>query len=360
MDFMTTHRMKVLAFALLYLFGCNTPDVPDPAPIPDQAIELKAPGYNDDQDILAVSLAKFTDMKSPNPVDPTPAPDTPKVGDTCSVCNGRGKSGDGIQPCEPCKGDGRLDAGDPGLSSSSQEKTEEEHSVVVEYARQDKFNAFVEETAGKNEQLSIANQELIGKLENTVGKIENLNARINELEARIQAIDDECKCDEKPAKTASPEYGYRILYKGEYYVWKGDGEFQSPNGWKLSYPHLKGATAERLEVEPPVRICPPGETCTEAKIEKFDKSLSPEMKVMPEPALKTPPPSKEVSFQFPSYPLRASSSWWSGCSSWQHLTGSEHTGKFNRDWLRSLSWAELQSLHSDDHDGKVKWSYVMR
>jgi len=56
------------------------------------------------------------------------------------------------------------------------------------------------------------------------------------------------------------------------------------------------------------------------------------------------------------YPIRGN--WWSGCGSWQHLTQGEHRGKFDPAWLSRLSWAEIQSLHSDDHDHRVKWQYV--
>ena len=59
-----------------------------------------------------------------------------------------------------------------------------------------------------------------------------------------------------------------------------------------------------------------------------------------------------------AYPLRRS--WWSGCGSWQHLTVGEHRGKFDHAWLASLTWSEVQSLHSDDHEGRVKWKYVVR
>lgn len=58
------------------------------------------------------------------------------------------------------------------------------------------------------------------------------------------------------------------------------------------------------------------------------------------------------------YPVRGS--WWSGCRDWEHMTRGEHRGKFDKAWLRSLSWAELQSLHSDDHEGRVKWEHVVR
>lgn len=58
------------------------------------------------------------------------------------------------------------------------------------------------------------------------------------------------------------------------------------------------------------------------------------------------------------YPVRGG--WWSGCYSWQHLTQGEHYGKFDQTWLSQLSYEEVQSLHSDDHEGRVHWNYVVR
>lgn len=60
---------------------------------------------------------------------------------------------------------------------------------------------------------------------------------------------------------------------------------------------------------------------------------------------------------FPNYPIR--NSWWTGCSGWRHLTLGQHAGKFDSEWLLGLSNAEIQSLHSDDHEGKVKWDFVV-
>jgi hypothetical protein len=58
------------------------------------------------------------------------------------------------------------------------------------------------------------------------------------------------------------------------------------------------------------------------------------------------------------YPIRGH--WWTGCKSWRHLTQGEHAGKFDPAWLQSLSWSELQSVHSDDHDHRVHWQFVQR
>lgn len=38
----------------------------------------------------------------------------------------------------------------------------------------------------------------------------------------------------------------------------------------------------------------------------------------------------------------------------------QHRGKFDLAWLRSLTIAELHSLHSDDHEGRINWASVQR
>lgn len=43
-----------------------------------------------------------------------------------------------------------------------------------------------------------------------------------------------------------------------------------------------------------------------------------------------------------------------------HLLSGEHRGKFDPDWIRLLSKQEAESLHSDDHDGRVQWKFVVR
>jgi thioredoxin-related protein len=60
-----------------------------------------------------------------------------------------------------------------------------------------------------------------------------------------------------------------------------------------------------------------------------------------------------------SYPARRH--WWTGCGSWKHLAySSSHRGKFDKTWLEYLPWNQLQSLHADDHESRVKWAYVVR
>ena len=68
----------------------------------------------------------------------------------------------------------------------------------------------------------------------------------------------------------------------------------------------------------------------------------------------------------PRYPVRGG--WFTGPNGYMigreamiaHLQSGEHYGKFNPNWLNTLSNEEVQSLHSDDHQHKVKWQYVIR
>lgn len=43
-----------------------------------------------------------------------------------------------------------------------------------------------------------------------------------------------------------------------------------------------------------------------------------------------------------------------------HLSGGEHAGKFSRAWLETLSYAQLERLHANDHEGTVRWEQVVR
>lgn len=56
------------------------------------------------------------------------------------------------------------------------------------------------------------------------------------------------------------------------------------------------------------------------------------------------------------YPLRGNL--WTGCQDWTHLTRGEHAGQFPTDWLKTLTPGEVQSLHSDAHEGRVHTEYV--
>lgn len=86
----------------------------------------------------------------------------------------------------------------------------------------------------------------------------------------------------------------------------------------------------------------------------------------------TNPSQKQVAFDVLAakdigYPIRGN--YWSVGSSWNpsrsqviyHLLyGGQHSGKFSKSYLDKLSWNELQSLHSDDHEANVKWASVQK
>lgn len=82
----------------------------------------------------------------------------------------------------------------------------------------------------------------------------------------------------------------------------------------------------------------------------------PEVEFEPIPEIKKVEKSKPKLTAF--YPIRKNL--WTGCDGWWHLTQGEHSGKFDVDWLKSLSFEEIQSLHSDDHEDDVKWEYVIK
>ncbi len=57
------------------------------------------------------------------------------------------------------------------------------------------------------------------------------------------------------------------------------------------------------------------------------------------------------------YPIRGN--WWTHPGEIHaHLMSGEHRGKWSSEWVRSLTNAEAESVHSDDHEGRVKWDYV--
>lgn len=43
-----------------------------------------------------------------------------------------------------------------------------------------------------------------------------------------------------------------------------------------------------------------------------------------------------------------------------HLKSGEHAGKFDHGYIEDLEPIEAESLHSDDHENRVKWQYVSR
>lgn len=94
------------------------------------------------------------------------------------------------------------------------------------------------------------------------------------------------------------------------------------------------------------------------------KSVKPSTKLSPEAQKKLDAarakPKADLSELKPSYPVRDSRTWWSHPGQRtkeniiNHLMSGEHGGKFRRDMLEKMTLQELESLHSDDHEKKVK------
>lgn len=91
----------------------------------------------------------------------------------------------------------------------------------------------------------------------------------------------------------------------------------------------------------------------------FALGAPPQAPPVREPA-KAPPVRAEAAVAVHAgYPVRAA--WWTHPDEIHaHLMSGEHRGKWPSDWVRGLSNAEAESLHSDDHEGRVKWQYVPR
>ncbi len=77
------------------------------------------------------------------------------------------------------------------------------------------------------------------------------------------------------------------------------------------------------------------------------------------------PKSPEANNPNGYYPVRGG--WWSVNGYWNtrrdyilhHMINSRnHRGHFDVDWLRSLDRAELHSLHSDHHEGRLNRAYI--
>lgn len=307
--------------SLIFFLGC---DLPTPTPPKPSVIQFKAPAFNDDQDILAYSLAQASTV-SPSP-SPAPDSDKPKVGDVCPVCNGRGKSGDGIQPCAPCSGDGRVDEHDPIMHSSLPQEEEEDTKVEedsikivegadapaleapdisvevdgVEYLPKKDFEAwqtgdFSEKTSSITKSIQDRASELEAKVNEEIGK---LGGRINELAATMQSVQDALKSlDQKVQSISTPytppaskpevptsssqgvdsskkvEYDYCIQYEGTTWTWDGVSAFKSalPNDSRqINFPNLSN-----IEEKKEVQVCvdtPQGRICTVVPVERVPKS----------------------------------------------------------------------------------------
>lgn len=278
---------------------------------------IKTPPYEHNEVIFAYEIYKAS-RSSPTPApDITPTPAKPKVGDKCPICDGKGaidgdKDGKPDYGCSDCRGDGRVDTGDPILSGG----TTGTLSLVVPPLTRAEFEEIASEL--KNFGLSFSAWIDDGKKQ-----VERFDSGISEL------FDRTAKLDEAVNKIQSSV-----------------GQIQKSQELLLSSQEKKPPVAKSAPT--PKQSAGRWETRTR-RVCKNGRCYTETYRIW----IPTNPQSSNS-----SYPLRPQSTWWTGCSSWVHLTQGVHRGKFDPAYLQSLSWAELQSLHSDSHEGKVNWQYA--
>lgn len=246
------HHVTILLL-VLNIVGCN-PN-PSPTPTPDnlpKIITVNAVAYDDEQPILAHAIAQATGgVPSPNP-SPMPSPDgKPKVGDTCPNCDGRGKSGDGISPCKPCGGDGKIH--EPDLVNWEEapdilpENPDEDSEPVepTEYVSSEDFTKLQESVVASlhelNDHLKSLEDRANKAFDQTQEGIEANQARINELESKVKALEINLRnhtldhpVPGKPLanpglglplqEKTKPVYKYALQYEGAWYYWNDEAK----------------------------------------------------------------------------------------------------------------------------------------
>lgn len=134
---------------------------------------------------LAFILAQAADgnpTPGPNPTPPTPD-NKPKIGDKCPTCNGSGKvdgdhDGRPDFDCLDCGGDGRVDSGDPILTTSSP-PTDSDRGESTMYA--------TKETMIVGEVKKAVDEALQAQSEEFQNKLDDLKSRINEINAKVES-----------------------------------------------------------------------------------------------------------------------------------------------------------------------------
>lgn len=259
---------------------------------------------------------------TPNPV-PTPVPTpnpTPvlKPGDDCPGCTGGWIDSDGSAKvkCWKCNGDGRVDIGDPILTGT----TEPDNGLqgILSQPERDRINEDLKQTPSKKEKET--KEDTRDNKESTRGESD--------------------KTANLPVDPNSKAICYKPIYsKDGYWIWDLEGKKwlrsskQPPTYKQVATGHWETKTYKSCN----------GRNC---------KTYTKQVWVTDSPKKVLQPSTPRTSY----YPVRGS--WWSGCRSWQHLTTGPHAGKFDSAYLQKLSWEELQSLHSDSHEGRTKWQYV--
>ena len=241
---------------------------------------------------------------TPNPVPTPPAPSPLKPGDDCPACEGGYIPSDGSAKvkCWKCNGDGRVDSGDPILLSNA---------PIPRILSKPSGDGDQENKRPETPKTASESKETTG------GSVSEI-----------------------PQDPDSKQVCYKPIYsKDGYYIFDPEGKKwvrsakQPPTYKSVATGHWETRTYK---------------SCNGKRCNTYTKQVWVADK--PKRILQDSPPLAA------KYPIRGS--WWSGCRNWQHLTKGQHAGKFDPAYLQSLSWEELQSLHSDHHEGRTKWQYV--
>jgi hypothetical protein len=270
----------------------------------------------------------------PNPIpQPTPIPNILKPGDDCPKCNGGYIPSDGSAKvkCWQCEGDGIVNEGDPiltipkSLSPPNIELPKLEPLITPEIKNGKSSNS--DKTTEKTEEKNATPP--------TTTDLAN--------ESNQDKPDEVGPIEEK-------QVCYKPIYSDDgYYIWDREGKQwvrsakQPPITKQVATGHWETRTYQ-------VKVCN-GRRCHYEDRTKQVWVSDGYKKV-------TEPSKPRTSY----YPVRGS--WWTGCKNYKHFLTKSHSGKFNEDWLKKLSWEELQSLHSDHHEelrygrAKVKWEFV--
>lgn len=277
-----------------------------------------------------------TPQPNPTPPNPTPVPTpTPapyKVGDKCPNCDKGWLTTDSVvkEKCWKCKGDGIINDGDPILSGGTEKESKNEEA---QRQSEKKETPLEDDDASGKEDGGVSDSKATGNGEGE--SKEEVSPKIPSTANPVPDATPNIKVDNPEPKA--------IWYKPQYspdglWIWDIEGK-KWVRSSKQQVP--KQATGHWETRTFKYKVCN-GRGCS---WHTGSKSVW----VVDSPAKQAPKPKAK-------YPIR--SGWWTGMSSYKHLLTGIHAGNFNEDWLKSLSYEELQSLHSDHHEGKVKWHYV--
>lgn len=277
-----------------------------PSPIPSPVVPVPSP--------------------TPNPV-PIPSP-TIKPGDDCPGCTGGWIDSDGSAKvkCWKCNGDGIANIGDPILTNQSLEDWQNSQPSTPE-----KDN-------GKDSNVQPIESD---KEVPTPTPQANTTPKTNELGRKDGVLSNSPLLPPSNNASTDPDSKaicYKPIYSDDgYWLWDLEGKKwirsskQPPKYTQVTSGHWETKTYK---------------SCNGRNCKTYTKRIW-----IPGKKIAQPSTPKQA-----NYPVRGS--WWTGCRNWTHLTKGQHAGKFDSAYLQKLSWEELQSLHSDNHEGRTKWQYV--